>query len=516
MTKDTNKEIKGQGKVLAEFAYKPAKLDKGYTNKTLCVDVSDNSICEKKITEDMKEKFCGGRGFCLYYLWQSVNPDTKWNSPENDIVFSGGPVSGITQYPGAGKCLIATISPATGIPIDCNVGGYFGPLLKFSGWDAFELKGIADKDVYVYIDGENGKVQIIEATDDEVDAHLLGEVLTERYAKDEVDKRNVACVTAGSAAKHTNIGLLNFTFYDPRRRGIRLKQAGRGGIGTVFTHKNVKAVICRVDQVKGNLNNCADLPTLKEIGVKMHMEIHDNDMKQNHMREIGTANILNVMPEYDILPCLNYQYGTYEGVEGLDPSIFINDYLTQGIHDGCWYGCTLSCAKAADNFPLKTGPYKGTRVIVDGPEYENGAGLGSNCGIFDARAVLELNFYCDTYGIDTISFGTLCAFIMECFQRKILTKKDTGGLDLQFGNAEAALELMHQMSRGEGFGLIAGTGVRGMKKYFVEHFGADPDFLQDIGMECKGLEYSEYMPKESLAQQGGFALTNKGPQHDEA
>ena len=165
---------------------------------------------------------------------------------------------------------------------------------------------------------------------------------------------------------------------------------------------------------------------------------------------------------------------------------------------------------------LETGPYKGTRVVVDGPEYENGAGLGSNCGIFDARAVLELNFYCDTYGMDTISFGTLCAFIMECFQRGILTKENTGGLDLQFGNSEAALELMHQMSRGEGFGLIAGKGIRGMKKYFVENFGADADFLQDIGMECKGLEYSEYMPKESLAQQGGFALTNKGPQHDEA
>ena len=222
------------------------KLDKGYTNKTLSIDVSDNSIKEKKIIEEMKEKFCGGRGFCLYYLWQSVTPETKWNSPENNIVFSGGPVSGITQYPGAGKCLIATLSPATEIPIDCNVGGYFGPLLKFSGWDAFELKGIADKDVYIYIDGEEGKVQIIEATDSEVDAHLLGEVLTERYAKDEVDKRNVACVTAGSAAKHTNIGLLNFTFYDPRRRSIRLKQAGRGGIGTVFTHKNVKGIIFRV------------------------------------------------------------------------------------------------------------------------------------------------------------------------------------------------------------------------------------------------------------------------------
>lgn len=176
----------------------------------------------------------------------------------------------------------------------------------------------------------------------------------------------------------------------------------------------------------------------------------------------------------------------------------------------------MSCAKAADNFELKTGPYKGHKVTIDGPEYENAAGLGSNCGIFDPEAILELNFYCDTYAVDTISFGTLTAFIMECYEEGILNKEITGGLELSFGNIEAALELLHQMSRGEGFGRIAGQGVHRMKKIFIEEYGADPDFINDIGMEQKGLEFSEYLPKESLAQQGGYGLTNKGPQHDEA
>jgi aldehyde:ferredoxin oxidoreductase len=105
---------------------------------------------------------------------------------------------------------------------------------------------------------------------------------------------------------------------------------------------------------------------------------------------------------------------------------------------------------------------------------------------------------------------------MECYEAGVLNKKITGGLELNFGNAEAAIELLHQMGRGEGFGAIAGQGIRRMKQIFAEEYGADPAFLQDIGMEAKGLEYSEYVTKESLAQQGGYGLASKGPQHDEA
>ncbi|MGD9049922.1 MAG: aldehyde ferredoxin oxidoreductase C-terminal domain-containing protein, partial [Anaerolineae bacterium] len=124
--------------------------------------------------------------------------------------------------------------------------------------------------------------------------------------------------------------------------------------------------------------------------------------------------------------------------------------------------------------------------------------------------------YCDTYGIDTISFGTGMAFAMECYEEGILNKENTGGLELNFGNAEAMLEVLHQMGRGEGFGAIVGQGIRRMKQHFAQEYGGDPQFLQDIGMEAKGLEYSEYVTKESLAQQGGYGLANKGPQHDEA
>ncbi len=233
------------------------------------------------------------------------------------------------------------------------------------------------------------------------------------------------------------------------------------------------------------------------------------------MRQIGTANIIEVMDQYDLLPTHNYKFGSHHDTPKISSKIF-TDMITQNTPDGCWYGCSMSCAKAVDNFELKTGPYKGQKVIVDGPEYENAAGLGSNCGIFDPHAILELNFYCDTYAVDTISYGTSTAFIMECYENGLINKEITGGLELNFGNADASLEMLHQMSRGEGFGKLAGLGIRNLKKIFAEQYGADPVFLSDIGMEQKGLEFSEYMPKESLAQQGGYGLTNKGPQHDEA
>jgi len=183
--------------------------------------------------------------------------------------------------------------------------------------------------------------------------------------------------------------------------------------------------------------------------------------------------------------------------------------------DGCWLGCTMSCSHAVDDFELKTGPYAGQKVLVDGPEYETAAGC-SNLGVYDPEFVLETNFYCDTYGIDTITFTTGMAFVMECFEAGILDTEKTGGLELRFGNGDAALEVLHQMARGEGFGLVAGQGIRRMKAHFAEAYGADPSFLQDIGMEAKGLEYSEYVTKESLAMQGGYGLALKGAQHDEA
>lgn len=501
-------------KLIKEFNYNITPLDKGYTNKILYINVSDKSVNEKPVTELMKDKFIGGKGFGLKLLWDATTSTTKWNDPENEIIISSGPIGGITQYAGSGKSLVVTVSP-TGFVMDSNVGGFFGPFLKFSGYDALEIQGKSEKEVIIYIDGVNGKVEIYEAPDDAVDSHILAEQLTDMFADDEKDKMNIGVVSAGAAADHALFGMLNFSFYDRRRKGVRFKQAGRGGTGTVFRDKHIKAIVAKVPGVKGNANNVADLDTIKERGKRFTKEMIELDDEQNRMRKVGTAHLVEIMDDYDLLPTYNYQYGRHEDSYKIDSHVWESKF-TQGIPDGCWLGCTMACAKGVDGFELKTGPYKGQKVIVDGPEYENAAGLGSNCGIFDPDYVIEANFYCDTYGICTITWGTQLAFIMECYENGILNKERTGGLELNFGNADAALELIHQVARGEGFGKIAGLGIHRMKKIFVDEYGADAQFLQDIGMENKGLEYSEYVSKESLAQQGGFAMTNKGPQHDEA
>lgn len=509
-------KLRNQHILLKEFKYDLKAIEKGYANRTLYINLDDNRIEEQAVTQFMKDKFVGGKGFGLYKLWHATKAETRWDDPENEIIISPGPVAGITQYPGTGKSLVVSISPLTDMVIDSNVGGYVGPFLKFSGFDALEIQGKAKNDIIIIIDGNDGTVRIEEAPLEAVDGHVLGEQLTEMYAKNEDDMRNVSVITAGTAAENTLIGLLNFTFYDTRKKVARLKQAGRGGIGTVFRDKKIKGVVIRYAGTHGNMNNVDDIAPINKAGITIHKQIDKLDDVQCRMRQVGTANIVEVMDAYDLLPTHNYQYGSHKDTVKIDSHTFIKNYLSQNSPDGCWYGCSLSCAKAAEGFKLESGPYKGDKVCVDGPEYETAAGCGSNIGVFDAHGILELNFYCDTYGIDTISFGTLTAFLMECYERGIINKEITGGLDLNFGNKWAAYELIHQMSRGEGFGKIAGLGIRKMKELFAKEYGADINFLNDIGMEQKGLEYSEYMSKESLAQQGGYGLTNKGPQHDEA
>jgi aldehyde:ferredoxin oxidoreductase len=507
--------LPAESTVLAEFTYELRPVERGYANRTLYINLDDNTIHEKPVTQQMKDLFTGGRGFGLKLLWDAVTPGTKWNDPQNGLVIANGPICGITAYPGSGKSTVVTLSPLTGNVIDSNVGGYFAPFLKFSGFDALEIQGKAVEDVILFIDGDTGKVTIEPYSFEAEDSHLIGNLLTAKYGGDERGRRGVAVLSAGQAAEHTRIAAINSSWYDVRRKEARLKQAGRGGAGRVFRDKKIAAVVCRFSDMSGDKNGVADMALVRKAGLRINKEIADLDDSQNQMRRIGTANIVDVMDHFDLLPTHNFRFGSHPDTHKIDSKVW-KESFTQGMPDGCWLGCTMSCSHGVDHFPVQTGPYAGTCVLVDGPEYENAAGLGSNIGNFDPQKVLELNFYCDTYGIDTISVANCIAFAMECYEEGLITQEHTGGMDLKFGNGAAALELLHQMARGEGFGVIVGQGVRYMKEYFAREFSADPAFMHDIGMEIKGMEISEYLTKESLAQQGGYGLATKGPQHDEA
>ncbi|MBN1280662.1 MAG: aldehyde:ferredoxin oxidoreductase [Candidatus Thermoplasmatota archaeon] len=510
--------LKAAHKKLASYSYTKGSVERGYANRTLYVNVGTKEISEKPVSDQMKKLFTGGRGFGLKLIWESIQPTTRWDSEENELLITTGPLCGTTQYAGSGKSLCLSVSPSTNIICDCNVGGFFGPYLKFAGFDALEIQGKASEDVIVVIDGEKGTVTIETAPLEETDTHLLSEQLTEMYATEHTDKarQKVSVVSSGTAAEHSFWGCLNFSFYDIRRKVPRIKQAGRGGLGTVLRDKKIKALVVKVERFDGVSNHPADPVTLAKVGTKLHREIRDLDRYQCNMRTVGTGHLVEIMDAYDLLPTENYRFGSFPKASKIFSPHFY-ELFTKIIPDGCWHGCTMACAKTVDGYTVMTGPYKGEKVTVDGPEYET-IGACANMSIWDPLWVLEFNFYCDTYGIDTISAGTATAFYMEMYEYGILNKERCNGLELCFGNADAALELLHRMAQGDHaeFIKVAGKGVRRVKDWIIKNQWGDPQLVNDAGMESKGLEFSEYVTKESLAMQGGYGLTLKGPQHDEA
>src|ERR1035437_7945074 len=332
--------IKAQHKLLTGWDYTWTPLSKGYTDKILYINVGTTEIKEKDVPLIMKEKFIGGKGYGLRLLWDATIPETKWDDPENEIIISSGPIGGITQYSGTGKSLVVTISPQTNSVMDSNVGGFFGSFLKFSGFDAIEIQGKAEKDIVVFIDGINHKVEIFEAPAEATDSHLLAEQLTEIFADNDKEKKCIGVVSTGSAADHSLIGMLNFSFYDPKRKKVRLKQAGRGGIGTVFRTKKIKALVCKIPGVKGNLNNVVDLDSIMERGKRFNREMCELDSKQCQMRQTGTAHLMEIMNDHDLLPVMNYKFGNHPDAFKIDSSVRKSNF-TQNVPDGCWIGCNM-------------------------------------------------------------------------------------------------------------------------------------------------------------------------------
>jgi NADH:ubiquinone oxidoreductase subunit E len=267
--------------VIKEFPFELKNLNRGYSDRILRIDLNTNDIKILPVTQQMKELWIGGKGFDLWLMFQEINPETKWDSQENPICFSSGPLGGTTSFPGSGKTIVTAISPITHSVMDCNVGGYFGPFLKFAGFDALCIVGKAKDETILLIDAVQKKVTIEKAPLESIDSHILAEELTEMYAVDDLDKRNIAVVSSGRGAQHTRMGILNFSFFDWRRNVARLKQAGRGGIGTVFRNKKLKALVVKNRSItpawRVNENKVAHWVTPKKISTQCSEEVTEID-----------------------------------------------------------------------------------------------------------------------------------------------------------------------------------------------------------------------------------------------
>ena len=511
--------------ILKQISYEPTKVTGGYTDRILRVDLGTLEISIEELPPDFKNKYTGGRGYALKLIWDRTTRQTRYDSPENILVMASGPLGNEPGFPGTGKFIVGTISPLTDTFIDSNIGGQFGPLLKLAGFDAIAVSGISNEEVVILVDGDAQTISIASAPTygEETDKGALsfGEKLLSDV-NDGTFSDTVAAVTIGQGASTTKFGIVNSLYFDRRRNRIRSKQAGRGGTGTVMRSKGLRSIIARSSLPKANGNNAIDKDGVRKAGSQLKEIVSKHDPEQLNLSAWGTTALSEYMDKFHLLPINNYQFGQSSQSPKLFAQVFLDNYFSKKLPDGCYYGCNLACAKGAENIELKRGPRTGEKVGVDGPEYET-VGAVTSMGIFNPDFILEYNWYCDEHGIDTISTGVVISFYMECFQRGFLTAEDTG-YELKFGDEESASRLIHEIASGEGFGKIAGEGVAFGKKWVVQQAAAKQGTSEDtimaeldkFGMECKGLEFSMYICKESLAQQGGYGFALKGPQHDEA
>ncbi len=501
--------------------YEKAVVERGYTDRILHIDLTQKEFKVVEVGQEMKQ-FVGGRGYCLKLVYDGTNANTKYDSPENVLALAGGPFCGETGWAGTGKFIAGSISPLTDTFCDSNVGGHFFALVKLSGFDAIAVTGKSEKRVMVIIDGDTATVSFEDAP--EMEGSLVGaEELLEKWRGDG-RLSNTAYVNTGVAADHSFIACINSVYYDNRRQRCRSKQAGRGGMGTVMRVKNLWGILVRCNAERGNANRPADHHRLRESGKILRDVIRAVDPNAMRLFAQGTTSLMDMMNNFELLPVRNYQFGSDPDEKNVSGFIFEKSVFTQNIPDGCYPGCNLACAKGTENYTLRTGPYKGRKVGVDGPEYETAAAV-TNLGIFDIPFTLEYSWYCDEYGFDTISIGVILAFLIEAYERGFLTSEDTGGMELKWNDMDTAMEFIHMTASGATeFTRAAGRGVRFMKNWIAdrchERLGRSREDvyaeLSLFGMECKGLEFSMYITKESLAQQGGYGFALKGPQHDEA
>jgi len=512
-------------KILETIKYDPQPVKGGYTDHILQVDLRSHSISTLKLSPDFKEKYTGGRGYALNLIWEGTTGETRYDSPENILVMASGPLCSDPRFPGSGKFIVGTISPLTDTFVDSNVGGHFAPLLKLCGFDALAVSGISKEDLILIVDGDEGTIRIAEAPvfGDDIDFGGLsyGERLLKKFNTGELNE-NVAAVTTGIGAWNARFGIINSLFYDKRRKRMRCKQAGRGGTGTVMRSKGLRAIIVRSSLPRVRANNPVDKDGVRQAGANLKKVLSQMDPQQLRLSRWGTPVLIEYMNKFHILPVNNYQYGNHPDASKVFADVFLDRYLSKNIPDGCYIGCNLACAKGAENVTLTRGPQAGRQVGIDGPEYETTA-AATSMGIFDPHFVMEYNWYCDEYGLDSISMGVTTSFLMECIQRGYLSTEDLG-YDLSWGNIEGVDRLLRETARGEGFGKICGQGVHQAKKWVAERCAARTGIsyeeiiaeLNNFGMEVKGLEFSMYVTKETLAQQGGYGFALKGPQHDEA
>ena len=502
--------------------YTHRTLHHGYANQILHVDLTAETIAVSPLDPQIRDFFIGGRGLGLCLLHEKITSQTGAYDPENPLIFSPGPLGGIPQFPGTSKCMAVSLSPLTRIPGVSNFGGYFGAYLKYSGFDALTITGIARESVMIVIDGFKQEISITSAeiADQVFD---LEKSVVDHFLREGHEKKEITFLTTGVGAATTVFGCINSHYYDATKpvdgaKGLfRTKQAGRTGIGSVMSHKNITAIVVLAEFPHGeNPYGAANWGKVKEAGTRLHEIIRDVDPQALQMHRKGSAGLISFMnkDEYQSLPVHNYQFGSHPKAGQICGKTYAERLFDHRGMDGCFPGCNLRCTKGGW-VTLTTGIHAGRKVWVDGPEYETAAGFGANLGMWHPEFIMEANWHCDNYGMDTISTSVIMAFVMECYQRGYLIREDTDGFELTWGDEQAALQFIHDLAyRKTDLVGAAGRGMVELAAWVSEKYTARTGRpkpvkeLQQFAMQTKGLPFSLYRTHRSLSMQASYAAAS--------
>lgn len=451
----------------------PAYPIGGYMGQILDIDLSSGQITKKRLDEQLARRYIGGRGLGAKIVYDIVNPKVEPLSKDNILVFATGPLTG-TKTPASGRFTVSYKSPLSDTIGNCNSGGQWGVRFKKCGFDVLIIRGQSSKPVYINI--KNDQVEILDARPYwGLDVHALTDELQQKHGR-------TAKIMAIGQAGENKVRLA--CIMNDRHRAL-----GRGGAGAVMGSKLLKAVV-----VNGHQKiHIADEPMLQNGIYQANKMMKAMAVTSTGLGELGTAGLVQLIHEHDMLPHRNFQDVKHNisDVKAVTGEA-IRDTILKS-KKAC-YNCQIRCTR-------------GTEVdgqIGEGPEYETVVMMGPNLGIYDLKRITKANYIANQTGIDTISLGGTIAVAMELYEKGFITKKDTDGLELKFGNAEILEPLVEMIAARKGIGDKLAEGALRLATEFGH---------PELAMTIKGLEIPAYDPRATISQALGYVTSNRGACH---
>ena len=417
----------------------------GWSGRVLRVDLSTGTIKKEDINEEWARQYVGGRGLGARYLHEDLDPTVEPLSPENELIFATGPMTGTNASCGA-RYMVITKSPLSGTITTSNSGGHWGPELKFAGYDMVILNGKSPNPVYLWIYDED--VQLIDAS------HLWGKGVweTEDTIRTETAVPDAIVASIGPAGEN----MVRFaSIMNDKHRA-----AGRNGVGAVMGSKNLKAI-----GVRGTgAVQVANAEAMMASTFAAKQKLAASPVTGEGLRAYGTPILVNVINQHGGLPTNNHQFGEFDEAEGISGETMTDTRLTGP--KAC-FACTIACGRvthlpgdAADKYMVTTTP-RNWKMSGEGPEYEAAWAMGSDCGVGDLDALIKANWICNDLGIDPISYGGTLAAAMELYEKEVINEEETG-MPLNFGSGDALVAMAEKTCLRDGFGNELAEGAKRM------------------------------------------------------